>query len=176
MIRMLVSFCRAEQMASPSDAGSRGSTNRPVLRCLTTSGMPPTAVATTGTRHIMASAMIVGNPSLMLDSTRQSAAESQDAISSCGRVPTKTHRAEMPSRLACARRLSRSIPSPTIYKRKPQELRCETACKRYSGPFTGSKLPINSTIFTLSGRPNNVRAAVFELAWNNSSSAPFLIT
>src|ERR1700693_5309032 len=75
-------FSSTAAIAWLKDLESRGDTSRPVSPFFTTSGMPPTAVATTGVPHIIASGRIVGKPSITLEMHRQSAAEYQNGSSS----------------------------------------------------------------------------------------------
>src|SRR5205823_759570 len=62
-------------------AGSSEGARRPVMPCRTTSGRPPTEVATTGTPQAMASITTLGKLSARLGQTSTSAAESANDIS-----------------------------------------------------------------------------------------------
>ena len=61
-----------------------GATSRPVVPSRSTSAEPPTAVATTGTAHAIASSSAIGIPSVRDGSTATSAARTYGATSATG--------------------------------------------------------------------------------------------
>ena len=108
-------------MAAASCAASPGSTSRPLTLSLTTSGMPATREATTGSSAPIASTSDSGRPSHSDGIRNMSTALRM--LPRSRRAPAKCTRAAKPS---CSTRRSssaRSSPSPTTMKMKSGELR-----------------------------------------------------
>ena len=101
-------------MAAARAAGSAGGTRSPETPSATTSGMPPTADATTGLRRAMASRMEMPCASRSEGSTAMSRSAVSAATSSRRPVKMIWSRAGAGSAAACARSASHWDPSPTM--------------------------------------------------------------
>ena len=121
-----------------------GGTSRPVSPSRTISGVPSTAVATTGRPQFMASQTTVGRPSLSEGSTKRSPAAIHQPTSSWPTLPTKRTRSAMPSSAARRSRAARISPMPAATSRGAP---CRApasrpiASTRVSTPLRGTSLP-----------------------------------
>ena len=132
----------ASTSASASASGRSGATSRPVVPSRSTSADPPTAVATTGTAHAIASSSAIGIPSVRDGSTATSAARTYGATSATG--PGRVITSATPAARAASRSRARSAPSPSIHSRADGS--CATtrghAATSTSTPFSRDSRPV----------------------------------
>jgi hypothetical protein len=88
--------------ARASRSGRRGGTCTPVTPSTTVSANPPTAAATTGTPHAIASNATVPNGSCQGTHTAASADRSRAGMRSTGTGPSSRSRLATPAAPACA--------------------------------------------------------------------------
>ena len=133
---------RSSMRLRARDSGSPGGTRRPFPPSKTTSGVPPTAVATAGTPAASDSRAATGRPSVY---------EGRVNTSKCGtarwtsaRKPANTKRPVRPSAATRAGELERRGPSPkwtNAASGTAQEHRGAAASTRTPKPFPGSAGP-----------------------------------
>ena len=164
---------RASAAASPT--GSFGCTSSPVAGSSTISGVPSTAVATTGSPHAMASHTTVGRPSERLGSTNTSPADMTHPTSSCGTLPSQVMRSAMPSSPARASAGPRISPIPAITRAgapSGRRARIPMASMRSSTPLRGTNLPTYEMVGASGSSPRRSRATRASRGMNTVASAP----
>ena len=108
----------------------------------TISGVPSTAVATTGRLTFIASQMTVGSPSLSEGRTTRSPAAIHQPTSSWATLPTNRTRSPTPSSAARRPRGSRSSPTPaTTSSARPPPRQQAHGLHEGVHPFRGTSLP-----------------------------------
>ncbi len=125
-----------------------------------TSGIPPTPVATTGRPLASASRTTFGVPSAQLGSVSTSHAPIQAATSVGGRAP-RTSAPPSPQRATRARTSADATPSPTSARVAwgMRARRRSNASRSSPIPFCGSRRPTKSTMRASSATPSSRRAA-----------------
>ena len=128
-------------MARARAAASARWTSRPVTPSITTSGVPPTAVATTGRPAAISSNTTTGSPSVCEDEAARSHAGSTRSKSL--RKPANTKRPCKPRSAIRFVRFSRSGPSPKRTKPAPGSWAATSAAASISRskPFSGLSRP-----------------------------------
>ena len=142
-------------MDSARAAGSSGGTGT-ASAAVSSSGMPPTALATMGTPAAIASNSTIGVPSVRELRTSTSNAASKRAAS--GTAPC--HVTRDPTPISCARVSSaeRSRPSPTKESCIAASIRAAAESKT-SGPFSGESRPTKPTRRSSAATPSTLRAS-----------------
>ncbi len=146
-------------MAPDSSAGSPGGTST-ATSCVSW-GRFPTALATSGAPHAIASSAVNPKPSCVDGRTTTAACRYSDASSTSSTAPLSTRRRRR--RQASAARRSASGPSaPTSARGGPPPGSRSIACRRVSSPLRGSRdrrLPTQSTKGSSSPRASAVLAS-----------------
>ena len=133
---------RATQaIAEASAPGSDGGTSRPYWPWMTSSGIPPTLVATTGTPAASASTSAIERPSWMLERTKVSRPGSSSGTSS--RIPRNRTASSSPSSRVSLRSSCSRGPVPMTTRRASRSSPWTTANARSIVPwsFLAARLP-----------------------------------
>ena len=147
-------------MARARAPGSAGGTSRPSTPSVMTSGMPPTADATTGRRRAMASRIEM--PCASRSDGRTATARSAVMALTSSRRPVKTIRpaTRRPRAAAWAFRASASEPSPTMTSQASGAASriAGMASMRWRWPFSGSRRATTPISRASCGMPNSPRS------------------
>ena len=153
-------------------------TSTPTSCELISSGVPPTAVATTGVPQARDSKREQGNPSLELGKQVTSAALYHRNSSSFFTAPCRKTCRSRPSAETSRCKGSPKSPSPTMNSRIFGNFRHKpaTARIRTRWPFLGINCATAKTTFACGGIPSVRRASTLSIGWKNSKSTPLGIT
>lgn len=129
---------RRRKIAVASACGSRGGTSNPEISSATTSGVPPTCVATTGRPRAIASSSVSETPSV-IDERTYMLVPLKSAATSPTSPRNRTCRSK-PRADVRTRKSPRHAPAPAISRRKPASSRTTSAVARSSVAISFSGL------------------------------------